>query len=57
MNNGRSMKKSFILGIMKDIRRTFPDYRSAVVEQIAQGDTIVTMSRVSGTHAALRKPM
>jgi predicted ester cyclase len=50
MNNGRSMKKDFIIGIMKDIRRTFPDYHSTVIEQIAQGDTIVTISRVSGTH-------
>jgi predicted ester cyclase len=50
MNNGRAMKKDLIMGFMTDIRRTFPDYRSEVLEEIVQGDTIVTMSRVSGTH-------
>lgn len=53
MNNGRAMKKDFIMGIMTDIRRTFPDYHSELLEQIAQGDTIVTLSRVSGTHRGI----
>src|SRR5688572_18079795 len=45
-NNGRPMRKDMIKTIMADIRRTFPDYNSEVVETITQGDTVVTLSRV-----------
>jgi predicted ester cyclase len=54
-NNGRSMKKEMIKSIMEDIRRTFPDYHSQVIETVVQGDTIVTMSRVSGTHRGVAR--
>jgi predicted ester cyclase len=50
INNGRPVKKEFIRIIMEDIRRTFPDYHSEVIQRVVQGETIVTMSRVSGTH-------
>src|SRR5688572_6401336 len=49
-NNGRVMKKDLIMTFMKDIRRTFPDYHSEVIQELVQGDTIVTISRVTGTH-------
>jgi|SRR5688572_12297344 hypothetical protein len=53
INNGRPMKPEMIGVILKDIYRTFPDYESEVVEQKAVGDTVVTLSRVSGTHRGI----
>jgi predicted ester cyclase len=50
INNGRPMRPEFIRIILEDIYRTFPDYRSEIVETIELGDTVVTLSRVSGTH-------
>jgi predicted ester cyclase len=50
MNNGHAVKKERIRVIMEDIRRTFPDYHSKVQDKVIEGDTIVTISRVSGTH-------
>lgn len=49
-NNGRVVKKERIRITMEDIRRTFPDYHSDIQDKVVQGDTIVTLSRVSGTH-------
>jgi para-nitrobenzyl esterase len=50
INNGRPMKPEMIRVILEDIYRTFPDYESRLVETKAIGDTVVTLSRVSGTH-------
>jgi predicted ester cyclase len=52
-NNGHVVKKERIKSIMEDIRRTFPDYQSEVQDKVIQGDTIVTISRVSGTHLGI----
>jgi predicted ester cyclase len=49
-NNGHVIKKERITITMEDIRRTFPDYHSEVQDKVIQGDTIVTISRVTGTH-------
>jgi hypothetical protein len=35
---------------LEDIHRTFPDYRTEPLETRAVGDTVVQMSRISGTH-------
>jgi predicted ester cyclase len=35
---------------LEDIRRTFPDYDSTVLEMRAIGDTVVALSKISGTH-------
>jgi predicted ester cyclase len=53
VNNGRPMKPEMIGVILTDIYRTFPDYDSEVIEQRAVGDTVVTLSRVSGTHRGI----
>jgi predicted ester cyclase len=50
VNNGRPVRPELIRTILEDIYRTFPDYRSEVVETLEQGDIVVTMSRVTGTH-------
>jgi predicted ester cyclase len=50
INNGRPMKPDAIRTILEDMFRIFPDYRSEVMETLVQGDAIVTMSRVTGTH-------
>jgi predicted ester cyclase len=52
-NNGHVVKKERIKIIMEDIRRTFPDYHSEVQDKVIQGDIIVTISRVSGTHLGI----
>jgi predicted ester cyclase len=50
VNNGRPMRPEMIRIILEDIYRTFPDYRSEVLESVATGDLVITLSRVSGTH-------
>jgi glyoxylase-like metal-dependent hydrolase (beta-lactamase superfamily II)/predicted ester cyclase len=50
INNGRPMKPEMIRVILEDIYRTFPDYESRVIESRAVGDTVVELSRISGTH-------
>lgn len=50
INNGRRMKPERIAEVLTDIHRTFPDYHSEMLERKAVGDTVITLSRVSGTH-------
>jgi predicted ester cyclase len=50
INNGRQMRPDAIRAILEDIYRTFPDYQSTVLEMRASGDTVVALSRISGTH-------
>jgi predicted ester cyclase len=52
-NNGRPMKPDAIRTILEDIYRTFPDYQSTVLEMRALGDTVVSLSRISGTHRGI----
>jgi predicted ester cyclase len=35
---------------LKDIFRTFPDWKLEIVEMVAEGDSVVVCCRVSGTH-------
>lgn len=53
VNNGRPMKPDAIRAILEDIHRTFPDYQSTVLEMRALGDTVVALSRISGTHRGM----
>jgi len=53
MNNGHVVKRERIRIVMEDIRRTFPDYHSEIQDEVIKGDTIVTISRVSGTHRGM----
>lgn len=50
VNNGRPMRPDAIRAFLEDIYRTFPDYQSTVLEMRAMGDTVVALSRISGTH-------
>jgi predicted ester cyclase len=50
MNNGERARPEGIRAALEDIRRTFPDYASVVLEMRALGDTVVALSRISGTH-------
>jgi predicted ester cyclase len=50
VNNGERAKPDGIRAALEDIRRTFPDYQSTVLEMRALGDTVVALSRISGTH-------
>ena len=49
-NNGRRVSPDRIAVTLEDIYRTFPDYRSERLETFEQGDMLVSMSRVTGTH-------
>jgi predicted ester cyclase len=55
VNNGRPMKPEAIRTILEDIYRTFPDYQSTVLEMRALGDTVVALSRISGTHRGVAR--
>jgi predicted ester cyclase len=50
MNNGERAQPDRIRAALEDFRRTFPDYQSVVLEMRAVGDTVVALSRISGTH-------
>ena len=49
-NNGEKAKPEALRAALEDFRRTFPDYQSVVLEMRAVGDTVVALSRISGTH-------
>jgi len=40
---------------VEDIVTTFPDWRMEIVEMVAQGDSVVTLLKVSGTHRGVGK--
>ena len=50
INNGEKAKPEALRAALEDFRRTFPDYQSVVLEMRAVGDTVVALSRISGTH-------
>ena len=54
-NNGRPMRPEMIRTILEDIYRTFPDYKSEIIEIVTRGDLVVYLSRVSGTHRGVSK--
>lgn len=50
VNNGERAAPETLRAALEDIRRAFPDYQSTVLEMRAIGDTVVVLSRISGTH-------
>jgi hypothetical protein len=50
INLGKPTNPEGIRVSIEDIHRTFPDYASVALETRAVGDTVVQMSRMSGTH-------
>jgi predicted ester cyclase len=50
INNGEKAKPEALRAALEDFRRSFPDYQSVVLEMRAVGDTLVALSRISGTH-------
>jgi predicted ester cyclase len=53
-NNGRNgVRPEMIRITLEDIYRTFPDYKSEWIETTVLGDTVVTLSRVTGTHTGV----
>jgi hypothetical protein len=50
MNLGKPTNPEGIRVSVEDIHRTFPDYASVPIETRAVGDTVVQLSRMSGTH-------
>ena len=53
-NNGRTnVTPAMIKTTLQDIYRTFPDYKSEWIETAVVGDTVVTLSRVTGTHTGV----
>lgn len=55
VNNGERVRADGIRAALEDIRRTFPDYESTVLEMRAIGDTVVALSRISGTHRGVAR--
>jgi predicted ester cyclase len=53
-NNGRvGVSPEMIRTTLEDIYRTFPDYKSEWIETMVHGDTVITLSRVTGTHTGV----
>jgi hypothetical protein len=50
INLGQPVRPDGIRTALEDIHRAFPDYQSVPLETRAVGDTVVQMSRMSGTH-------
>ena len=52
-NYGQSVPgnaQTFFQNGMEDIRRTFPDWHMEIVDLVAEGESVVGLCRVSGTH-------
>jgi len=54
-NHGRRVNKEIFRLILEDIRRTFPDSKGEIVDIVAEGDNVVTRTKVSGTHTGTGK--
>ena len=52
---GKPSSPDSIRTSLEDIHRTFPDYASVALETRAVGDTVVQMSRMSGTHRGVAR--
>ncbi len=55
VNLGRPVSPDGIRAAIEDIYRAFPDYDSKVLETRALGDTVVQLSRMSGTHRGVAR--
>lgn len=55
VNLGKPVSPDGIRAAIEDIYRTFPDYDSKVLETRALGDTVVQLSRMSGTHRGVAR--
>jgi len=53
INLGKPTNPDGIRSSIEDIHRAFPDYASLALETRAVGDTVVQMSRMSGTHQGM----
>jgi predicted ester cyclase len=54
-NHGRRVNKQILQLILEDICRTFPDSKDEIVDIVAEGDNVVTRTKVSGTHTGTGK--
>ncbi len=54
-NHGRRVNKQIFRLILEDISRTFPDSKGEIVDIVAEGDSVVTRTKVSGTHKGTGK--
>ena len=55
VNLGKPVSPDGIRAAIEDIYRAFPDYDSKVLETRALGDTVVQLSRMSGTHRGVAR--
>jgi hypothetical protein len=55
VNLGKAVSADGIRSAIEDIYRAFPDYESKVLETRAIGDTVVQLSRMSGTHRGVAR--
>lgn len=49
-HQGQPVTRESRVRVMEDIFTTFPDYRTEIVDMVAEGDSVVVRSKVSGTH-------
>jgi predicted ester cyclase len=53
LNHGVKVPRERIQAILEDIRRTFPDGTTEIVDRVFDGDTMVTRSVFRGTHTGM----
>ncbi len=54
-HQGHPVTRESRVRVLEDIFNTFPDYHSEILEMVAEGDSVVVRSRVSGTHRGVGK--
>ena len=54
-NHGRPVGRQGVRRVLEDIYTTFPDFRMEIADMVAEGDSVVVRSRVSGTHRGTGK--
>jgi steroid delta-isomerase-like uncharacterized protein len=50
LNNGNRVSRARIAAIMEDNHRTFPDWNMKIERLLAEGDMVVALMTVTGTH-------
>jgi predicted ester cyclase len=49
-NHGRRANQKILRLILEDIQRTFPDAKNEILDIVAEGDSVVARTKVTGTH-------
>ena len=54
-HQGRPVTRESRLRVLEDVYNTFPDWQMKIEDLVAEGDSVVVRSTVSGTHSGVQK--